>query len=195
MKPFSKTETVWLVVIFTVLVTISIPNFIVSIKRAKDQMRRDAMGALSTALSGYHADFEAFPLASPDGRIMDCEKPGDKPFLDKNKKWIFNFVPCDWGRDSFSNLITGNPYISILPADSDYQKGVKYLYFSDGNRYQIYAAMEVADEAEIDPKIIARKLDCGGRTCNIGRSVNVPIDISIEEYDKLILDQNAKTKK
>jgi predicted HNH restriction endonuclease len=82
--------------------------------------------------------------------------------------------------------------MSILPRDPDYKKGAAYLYLSDGVRYQIYASMEGKDEAEIDPKIIARGLMCGNRVCNIGRSYSVPTDISIEEYDKLLLKSNVK---
>jgi hypothetical protein len=47
--------------------------------------------------------------------------------------------------------------------------------------------MEGMDEAEVDPKIVAGGLMCGNKICNVGRSYNVPSDISIEEYDKLLL--------
>jgi hypothetical protein len=184
MKPFSKSETVSLVVIFLILVVVSVPNFIVSLRRARDQVRRDDQGALVQALDEYLADFGELPLSSPDGRIMDCEKPGDKPFKNKLGMWVINAIPCDWGKDKLINLINGKVYMSILPRDPDYKKGATYLYFSDGQRYQIYAAMEGADEAEVDPKIIALGLACGSRTCNVGRFYSVPINVSIEEYDK-----------
>jgi hypothetical protein len=83
-----------------------------------------------------------------------------------------------------------------LPEDPNYKSGATYLYLSDGNRYQIYAAMEGADEPEVDSKIIARNLMCGNKICNIGRSYNVPSNISIEEYDKLLIEKsNAKNQK
>lgn len=192
MNKFTKPELTGLAIIFAILIAVSIPNFIVSLRRARDQARRDDLGTLVNGFDEYFVDFGVFPPASTDGRVMDCMKPGEKPFKDKKGKWIINAIPCDWGKDSFTNLVSGKVYIPILSRDPDYQKGGKYSYFSDGNRYQIYAAMEGLDEAEIDPKIIARGLTCGNKICNIGRSYNVPTDISIEEYDKLLLETNVK---
>lgn len=189
MKPFSKSEKLSLLIIFTILIAVSVPNFIISVRKARDQVRRDDMGALEDSLGGYSADFGAFPLASSDGRILDCLKPGDKPVMDKIDKWTMDLIPCEWGNDPFANLIDAKIYIAKLPRDPDYLKGAKYLYFSDGEKYQIYASMEGADEAEVDTKIIARGLTCGTRICNMGRSANVPTDISIEEYDKVLLSK------
>lgn len=187
MKPFTKSEIASLVIIFLILVGVSVPNFIVSLRRARDQVRRDDMGALVHSLDEYIADFSKFPQASPDGRIMDCQKPGDKPVKNSKGMWVINAIPCDWGKDAFLNLVNGRVYMPILPRDPNASKGAKYLYFTDGERYQILAAMEGMDEAEIDPKIIARNISCGEKICNVGRSYNVPIDVSIEQYDKSLL--------
>jgi type II secretory pathway pseudopilin PulG len=195
MKRFTKSEIISLVIIFSVLIAVSIPNFIISLRRARDQVRRDDMGVMVYAFGQYQSDNETFPKSSPDGRIINCLSPGDKPVKNKLGNWVLNLIPCEWGVDAFSDLITGRVYRAILPRDPDYQKGAKYLYFSDGERYQIYAAMEGADEAEVDPKIIARNLMCGSRVCNIGRFYNVPIDISIEEYNNILIEQNAQNKK
>jgi type II secretory pathway pseudopilin PulG len=183
-KNFSRPEIICLIAIFLILVGVSWPNFVLSLRRARDQVRRDDQGALVHALDEYLADFGELPTSSPDGRIMDCEKPGDKPFKDSKGRWVINAIPCDWGKDALVDLINGKVYMSILPREPDYKKGATYLYYSDGQRYQIYATMEGADEAEVDPKIIALGLACGSRTCNVGRSYNVPINVSIEEYDK-----------
>jgi hypothetical protein len=195
MKRFTKSEIISIVIIFTVLIAVSIPNFIISLRRARDQVRRDDMGVMVYAFGQYQSDNETFPKSSPDGRIINCLSPGDKPVKNKLGNWVLNLIPCEWGVDAFSDLITGRVYRAILPRDPDYQKGAKYLYFSDGERYQIYAAMEGMDEAEVDPKIIARNLMCGSRVCNIGRFYNVPIDISIEEYNNILIEQNAQNKK
>ena len=197
MKHFSKSEVISLVIIFIVLVAVAVPNFIASLRRARDQTRRDDMGALNKAFDEYLADFNnSLPHASPDGRIMDCLKPGDAPVKNKSGGWSYSPIPCNWGKDSLVNLITGKVYMPVLPQDPDYKKGTAYLYLSDGDRYQIYAAMEGADEPEIDPKIIARNLMCGNKICNIGRAYNVPIDISIEAYNKLLMEKaNVKTQK
>lgn len=181
-----------LVIIFTVLIAVSIPNFIISLRRARDQTRRDDMGSLQTFLGEYVRDVESFPPASSDGRVSSCVKSGTKPAQDNKGNWIIDYIPCNWGEDPLKNPITDKIYISLLPRDPDYQKGAAYLYFSDGKRYQIYAAMEGMDEAEIDPIIVARNLSCGNRTCNIGRAVGVPINMSIEEYNKSLLTPNVE---
>jgi type II secretory pathway pseudopilin PulG len=192
MKPFSKSEIISLAVIFIVLIAVSIPNFIISLRRARDQERRDEFGILMKSLDVFVTDTRTFPLSSSDARILDCLKPGDKPVKNSKGLWVVNPIPCEWGKDALTDLITGKVYMPILPRDPDYQKGGSYLYFSDGDRYQIYAAMEGMDEPEIDPKIIALGLKCGVRICNIGRSVGVPTDISIEAYKKSLLNSNVK---
>lgn len=186
MKIFSKSETKSLIVIFLVLFAVAIPNIVLSLQKSDDQIRRDDMGSLEDALGQYLADFETLPPASVDGRIMNCLKEGDMPYKNSKGLWTFDPIPCEWGKDSFVNLITGRVYLKTLPQDPDFEKGSRYLYLSDGNRFQIYATMVVKKQAEIDPKIIARNLSCGNKICNIGRSYNVPIDISIEEYNKLM---------
>jgi type II secretory pathway pseudopilin PulG len=184
MKKFTKPEIISLIVIFLILTAVAVPNFVISLMRSRDQIRRDDLGSLNHALDQYLADFEKLPSASADGYVLGCLAQGEVPVKDKKGNWTYNPIPCQWGQDSFANLITGRVYLQVFPNDPDYEKGVKYLYFSDGNRYQIYAAMEASDAPEIDPKVVARNLSCGSRICNVGRSYNVPIDVSIEEYNK-----------
>ena len=68
MKRFTKQELAGLAIIFLLLVFISVPNFVVSLRRARDQVRKDDMGALVQALGLYFADFGIFPPGAPDGR-------------------------------------------------------------------------------------------------------------------------------
>lgn len=192
MKKFTKNEIWGLGVIFLVLLIISIPNFLLSLRRARDQVRRDDLGALVKSLDEYLTDFGKLPPASTDGRIMDCIYPGEKVTVDKKGRLIVNLRPCDWGGDAFADLTPGSKkvYMPILPRDPDFQKGVTYLYFTDGDKYQIFAWMEGGrDEAEYDPTIVARNLMCGTKICNVGRAYNTPIDISIEEYDRRLLNK------
>jgi type II secretory pathway pseudopilin PulG len=187
---FTKHEIISLIVIFLVLLAVALPNFATSLKLARDQNRRDDMGAMERAMGQYLAEFNnALPRATTDGRIIDCLKPGDKPIKMANGSYSYTPIPCEWGKDAFTNLITGEVFLPRLPVDPDNSKGVKYIYLTDGNRYQIYGAMEAKNEPEVDPKIIARNLSCGTRICNIGRAYNVPIDISIEAYDQLLLEK------
>ncbi len=184
LKIFSKSETISLIVIFSILVVVSVPNFIASLRRARDQVRRDDLGSLEHSLDEYYAELGVFPPSSPDGRIMDCLKPGDKPYKDKKGQWVFDPIPCDWGKDAFVNLINGKVYMSILPREPYWQKGVHYLYLSDGARFQLFAAMEGKSEPEVDAKIIARNLYCGSSICNVGRSYGCDIHKTLEQCEE-----------
>ena len=187
MKPFTKSELISVVIIFTVLAAISIPNFILSLTKSRDQSRKDDLGTMVSALDNYYTDFGEFPKSSPDGKIVACKKPEDQVKVDIKGHVIVNLIPCEWGKDSIVDFTPGSTkvYIAQIPRDPDYlTRGSSYLYFSNGIRYQLYASLESHDWDEYDPKIEARHLLCGTKICNIGRSFSqTPTDISIEEYE------------
>lgn len=190
MKKFSRQELWGVSLIFLLLFIVSIPNFIVSLRRARDQVRKDDMGALLHSLDAYFADFGIFPPASPDGRIMACKKPGDVVTKNKDGRLVVNFIPCDWSVDGISDVTqnNGKVYMPLLPRDPNFKKGPSYRYISNGSRFQIYVSLEGEDNDEFDAKIIARNLVCGNVVCNAGRaSSNTPTDISVEEYEASLL--------
>lgn len=186
MKKFSKEELIGVTVIFLLLFVISIPNFVLSIRRSRDQNRRDDIGGLAHGLEEYYADFGVFPKSNSDGEMIACKKPEDTVLVDEKGRLVVDLVPCIWGRDALIDLTPGNNkvYIKALPVDPKHDKGFKYIYLSDGYRYQVLSALESADEASYDATIFARKIMCGTRVCNMGKSYNSPLNKSIEEYVK-----------
>lgn len=190
MKNFSKSEFILIFIIFAILFAISIPNFAASIKKARDQARKDDLGTIVHALDDYYQDFGEFPLSSVDGKILACKKAEDQVRVDEKKRLVVNLIPCEWGKDPIVDLTPGSNkvYISALPRNLDFLKtGTTYIYFSNGTRYQIYGHLENKDWDEYDPKIIARNIMCGTKVCNFGRSFSAtPTNISIEEYEKTI---------
>lgn len=170
--------------IFVVLIAVAIPNFAASIRRARNQVRRDDLGALQKSLADYYTDFGKFPLSSETGEIVACLAPGSTPVKDAKGHWSINYVPCSWGIDNFVNVTNGNKYmLTQISRDPDWQKGASYRYLSNGEMYQIYASMEGNDEAEIDQKIIAKHLYCGNRICNVGRYVNCDTSKTLNECE------------
>lgn len=157
MKFFNKQELIVTIFIFILLVGVSTPSFIKSLQRARDQIRRDDLGSIQKMIDSYHSQYKKFPPSSADGKIVACDLRG-----------------CMWGKDLFYN-------IGRIPGDPDSKNGITYMYFSDTNKYQIFISQEGDDEPEYDQKIINRKIMCGKRYCNSGRSYNCPIDKSIEE--------------
>lgn len=195
MKPFTKSEILGLVVIFLVLIAISVPNFVLSLRRARDQIRRDDLGALVAALIDYDFSFNELPPASTDGKIMDCIKPGTSVTVDKKGRLVVNLIACEWGKDSLVDLTPGSKvvFMPLLPRDPDFKQGVTYLYFSDGQRFQLLASLEGGkDEADYNADVVKRNIMCGTRVCNMGRAYGVPLNISIEEYDRQLLESTNK---
>jgi type II secretory pathway pseudopilin PulG len=177
MKKFSKGEIISIAIIFLGLIGISWPNFALSLRRARDQVRRDDIGNLQQAITDYYSDYGLYPSSTADGRIIACKGSA------QNGK--ITLVACAWGHDTWVNLTPGvnKVYMKTLPGDPSQPQGVNYVYFSDGSRYQIYASFEGKDEPEVDLKVTALGIKCGSRVCNVGRAVNVPLYISIQEYD------------
>lgn len=182
MNPFSQQEFKGLAIILLIIVGISLPNFLVSLRRARDAQRRSDIGAIKDSLLRYQADFGYFPF-SVDGKIAACEP------VTKKDELTYVFSACEWGKDALKDLSdpSYSPYIAKLPLDPDHAKGIAYLYFSNGSRFQIYAALEGKDEAEYDPAILKRNSACGSKICNFGKSFSqTPLDKSIEEYENEI---------
>ena len=191
MKFFTKQELFAIFAILLVIILISLANFKVSLRRARDAQRKNDIGAIADGLNRYANDFAKYPLASPDGKILAC-----RPVIseDKNKRKIVEFEPCEWEKDALADALdpTFPSYIKNLPSNPQDDLGVSYLYLSNGARFQIYAVLEGVDEDEYDPKIVARNLMCGIRICNFGRSTGVPLDKSIEEYENELIIENSK---
>lgn len=185
MNFFSKSEFKAILVILAGLVLISTPNFIVSLRRARDAQRKADIGSIQDSLYRYQADFGSFPL-SIDGKIAACE-----PVTFKEVTGIKTpvFSACEWGKAALADLSDSSypPYMKLIPNDPQSKGGPAYYYLSDGGRFQIYGALEGKSEDEYDSAIIKRGLPCGNKICNFGKSSGkTPLNISIEEYENEI---------
>lgn len=191
-KSFTKSELRATIIIFFLLIAVSAPNLVISFRRARDQARKVDMGNIQDILAQYSTDMNSFPLSSSDGRIVSCKRPEEKVELDKLGHLKINYIPCDWGKDAIRNFTPGSEttYISVLPRDPFYQKGVTYRYISDGKRIQIFIALEGRDEPEYDPKIVARGLMCGNVVCNAGKQIGCPVEKSVETCEEEALKNN-----
>lgn len=182
MKFFTRQETKAVLIILVILILVSLPNFLISLRKARDAQRKADVGLIHDSLLRYQADFGSFPLGE-EGKIAACEPVTVR---EVGQEKVFDFSPCQWGKDALADL--ADPaypaYIQRLPLDPRHNQGVSYYYFSNGARFQIYAALEGKDEDEYDPAIIKRNIQCGSQICNFGRSFSqTPLDKSIEEYE------------
>lgn len=170
-KKFTKEEVKAVVIIFTVLILVSVPNFVTSLLRARNQTRKDDMAHIKSFIEEYHRDFATYPLSSDDGRILACIVPGDKVDVDERGRAKANLIPCEWGKDEVKDLLPGSAkvYAKKLPSDPHHDQGVRYVYLSDGDKFQIFAALEGTDDAEYAQNILTRNISCGTEICNLGR--------------------------
>jgi hypothetical protein len=203
MKFFSKSETLGILAILTLILAASLYNFRISLRRARDAQRKADLGRISNAVGAFHNDFGFYP-PSFDGKIVACKKEGaDKYIEDMNP---FNlkdseidlfeiYTTCEWGKDSLSDVfdLEYPPYLGTLPMDPHSSTGAHYTYISNGNRFQLYAGLEGKDEDDAQSVIAERNVSCGIRICDFGRASGVtPLEKSIEEYENELLQEKAK---
>lgn len=196
-KFFSKKEAIAITVILIGIFLISLYNFRISLRRARDTQRRDDLTALATGLENFFDDFGLYPPASSDGKIVACLAPGvttedlkkiigNRPEINRQK--IFpKLTGCEWGETSLTDPSDPSiePYLSIIPKDSRQDEGYSYLYFSTGKHFQLFASYEGKDMPEYQSKIVARGVACGAKICNFGKaSRGTPLDKSLEDYEE-----------
>jgi type II secretory pathway pseudopilin PulG len=181
-----KKEKEWLVVIVLIVVFANLVGFRASFQRERNIQRVLDLGAIQVGLAKYKSEHGYYPLSSTDGKIIACR--GDNTGFEKDeqgrvkessfkKPKLINLIECQWGKDPLGYAMDLNypAYLSIIPADPASNKGIDYLYFSDGGNYQIYASFENKEPTEYNPDIAKLKLRCGKAVCNFGRSSGVSL--------------------
>lgn len=190
MKFFTKSELKIVGSILFIIAFISFFNFRVSIRRARDNQRKNDFGTLQSALEEYNHYTGMYPLSSSEGKIIACK--GDDTYFDEVLKTWVNLKACDWGKDDLKDISDPESpiFMSPIPTDPKNLEGIAFRYISTGKRYQLLAFLEGEDEAEFDPVIKSRNLSCGVEICNFGKaSGNTPLDKSIEEYENELLEK------
>lgn len=190
MNFFSKNELKIVGSILFIISFISFFNFRLSIRRARDNQRKNDLTMLKFALGEYNRYMGAYPLSSDNGKIIAC-KGNDTYFDEVLKTWV-NLRACDWGKDNLVNISDSDIpiFISPIPIDPKNMEGISFTYLSDGARCQLLAYLEGVDEAEFDPIIQKRNINCGNKICNFGIAPgNTPLDISLEEYENQLLEK------
>lgn len=181
-KIFTKQESIGLSIILVALLSVMLFNFSISERKARDAQRKQDVRDITNALESYKNDTGNYP-ASDNGKIVGC---------DSGKKDNLGFPilrACKWGEESLGNPYKPDEakYLPRIPVDPKNSQGISYYYLTDGKFYQVYASLEGHDEAEYDPKIVARNLNCGNQICNFGLASNhTPLDKSLEEYENEI---------
>lgn len=206
MRFFTKTELGVVLTTLFIIGSFSYFNFQVSFRKSRDSQRREDLGAVYNALNDFKRDFGFFPPNSSDGRIIACkgdnfdevvEKLRDADYFDLNV-YLTGLKPCDWGWDSLKEFSNNQVYMASIPTDPLHQKGYRYYYVSNLNRFQIFASLEGSKvEIGYSSAILDRQLNCGISICNTGRAYSTtPLEITLEEYEnELVKIKNESSKK
>ena len=156
-RRFTKEEFLLTLIIFLLIATVSFFNFRSALMRSRDATRRNDLGAISNALMAFYEDFGYFPPAE-NGKIKYCKADnfdeviagiGSDELFDRNK-FFQGLRDCEWGKDSFDDLLDEDydPYIERLPLDPRSENNLSYLYFSNTKRFQLYTHLEEGEDAQ-----------------------------------------------
>lgn len=204
MKFFTKNEFIAVFSILSAVVIVSLFNFKIALRRARDTQRRDDLGAIYNAIEKYQLEFGFFPLSTDSGKIKAC-KPDNYdqiiaelsllPKFDL-EAYLSQLKDCEWGQDGIFDISdeTQPPYIKTLPVDPKFDEQISYFYISNSRLFQIYAYLEgEEDEVGYNQAIVNRKIACGEKTCNFGRAyANTPLDKSLAEYENELMEEKSK---
>lgn len=155
---FTKKEFSFVSFVLLIIAVITVVNLFASYRKSRDNERKNELGDIESRLSDFYKAIGSYPLASSDGKIIGCNG-----FKNKLGDWVFS--ECEWGDNKINS-----PFFDPLPQDPYKEKGRKFVYASNGEKFQIYAALEGGYEDEYDKNIIVRNISCGDIVCNAGRT-------------------------
>jgi type II secretory pathway pseudopilin PulG len=201
MKFFSKQETIAIVTILLFIAILSLYNFSLALRRARDAQRKVDMGTLYNALNSYQQDYGFYPPSSDGGKIKACKGDNFSAVIADLKrddeldleKYFSGLRECEWGVDSFVDVLDEDNrlYINTLPRDPKAENNYSYFYISNNRRFQVYAYLE-GESAEVgyDSNILRRSIDCGDVVCNFGRANgSTPLEKSLQEYENELMEK------
>lgn len=151
-KPSERGFTmIELLIVFALMGVLSVymigSSFIASRERARDSQRKSDLKMLTIALEEFYNDYGYYPDHNANFEIMACG-----PNIDTAP------IPCPWG--SQMGHASSSLYMAELPSESE--SGMRYVYRSDGQSWQLFAKLERDD----DPS--AKTGGYTGVNCNSG---------------------------
>ncbi len=198
---FTRQETIVVTLLFALVFFATYLNMRTSLRRARDAQRKGDLGAVTDALEKFKNELGFFP-SSENGKIKICKADNFEDVLNEIKTsekfdmklFETGLKTCEWGNDPLRDVLDDSvsPYMKSLPSDPKTKNGINYYYMSNGERFQIYTYLEgEKTEDGYDERIISRNINCGIKICSFGRSYNVPVDKSIEQYELELLQKKS----
>jgi prepilin-type N-terminal cleavage/methylation domain-containing protein len=150
---FTLVELTIVVTIMLILASVGLSNYLFSLKKSHDAVRKSDLATISKALQAFANDFGGYPDSDSSGRLVAC---------DYNNTGL---VACSWGQP-FSAYKGGKAqtYLGKMPADPDSSRSYFYEADLDAGTFNLYAALENTSDQYITTGLTTV---CGtGFTCN-----------------------------
>lgn len=117
-------ELLIVMMLLGILVSIGTGSYASSLRRGRDNRRKNDVRNVTTALEAYFSDKGIYPASNANGEIVGCGAA--------------DLSVCSWGgefKDKNNTL-----YMVLIPKDPVDQ--YKYFYSSTENRYKLYVKVE-----------------------------------------------------
>jgi len=198
MSFFNKQELAGILTILLLIFVVSFISFQASLRRGRDEQRISDLDNLSRALQQYHNSFGTYPPSLETGKIVACKSDNPIPIPDElteiNDRYVFLLYDgraCEWGEDPLADYY-GNTenFMDYLPIDPANDKGIAYVYISNGEEYQIFTHLESQIKDKYDLGLEERNISCGTALCNYGKgSGKLILEKVVDEYQNDIRDR------
>lgn len=141
---FTLIELLVVISIIGILMALSIFGLQGARQASRDSKRKTDLETIRSALEIYKADCDGYPIGSG------------------NPSSVLNTVSGQlMGSGATTSCATTNAYMTSIPTDP-LTPNVDYLYYSDGNVYQICAYLENGSGVATCGTVS----NCGGQSCN-----------------------------
>ncbi len=123
-RGFTLIELLTVIAILSILAALIFGNFVTTIKKARDNRRKQDLSQVKTALELYFSDIGLYPTTHPT-------LEGGLP----------------WG-SSLTNSIGTKTYMKKLPQEPSKNSGYNYSYESDGTYFKLYSCLENTEDLD-----------------------------------------------
>lgn len=148
-KGFTLIELLTVIAILSILAALIFGNFVTTIKKARDNRRKQDLSQVKTALELYFAEVGFYPTTHPT-------EEGGLP----------------WG-SALTNSLGTKTYMKKLPQEPSRNNGYNYSYQSDGTYFKLYSCLENTEDLDYNNITPTGTPNCGvgcNNQCNYGVS-------------------------
>jgi hypothetical protein len=192
MRFIKKHELAGIGFILLFIIAVSYISYLAALRRGRDEQRIRDLDTIVVLVNQFNKDFGYYPPSLGTGKIVACGENNVPPSeaklpVKKNRYQIMSEYAeeCRWGTDSPANWgdRVNTIYEGVIPQDPLIDSGRQYVYYSNGEEFQVYTSMESQVKDIYDIGLEPEGIMCGDSVCVYGKaSPKTPLDNLINEY-------------